>query len=603
MKQSSPPGSQLAVIEVDLRSGINLTDPPIDLMQGQKVRLQYAQNAIWQPRYANAANPARQALAFPVVPLDVRTYTFSGTVPQYVIGYIPFPSLQRRNLIVTIQDGTPNIQVWLAGTGTVTLQTILGGTSQITANQSTPIVQAWWRPANLNVEARDLDGDTIDDHTAVTGSQNGIMFFSHQDSTHIYYIDNNGTSNTSAGTTNPGTPDLSKWFIRSYTNTNADTDKSRRMDPGSADPPPGATALIVHLDRLWMAKPEPNPTRYGRSTSIYFTDPLNWRMIRPENFIVIEDRIVAMASPSSGGIGVGGQAQLLFFGVDSISVLDGDPTQGNAFLRILANNIGVTNCHSVVETPYGVVILATDEQVYLIPPGAQRVIPIGDAIRANIKYNRTDNISAGQPPAQLFWHTPYVYLVMANTLESYMFDLSKPDNPKWWGPNTSDYNGKVIGENVPNNVDTISSNRTVFLTHAPVANVIHQVDLETRPVSLYAVGLSSNFTTGLFHVPGHRVSCDRVYIQRTRGELKAQITVTAWTTEGKFFPGTLYGHQFPTAVDPSTTDNITYPVVENYVFQNLPETDGFYFTVAGGNGEELFIQKMYVALRISPASW
>ena len=617
-RQSFPQGQAPPLfVEIDLEGGIDLHNPPSKLFrQAASVGLRKSQGVVWQPEYTDAASPERNGLGMLPAPMFNTAYTFSGTLPETILGMIPSPVTRNRNLLVGIESSLDIIAVWRIPTagGAAVLQTISHGTAtSFSKRLSMPISQAFWRAASLNVEARDLDGNGSTDHAAVTTALTGLTFFSHPGQDKIWYFDNQPTNGTNASSGTSGT--LTNWYIRSYTNAATDPDLTRRMDYGSMAPPAGASALIVYLDRLWMAVPSTTGDTLGKSTLIYYTDPSNWRMIRPENFITVEDEVTALATPVSGGIGVGGQAQLVIIGIDSVSVLDGDPTLGNSILRTLSENIGGSNTKCVVETPYGIVLASTKGQVYLIPPGAQRLIPIGKPIESVIENSST--AISGQPPIQLFWQAPYVLLMMGEIQKVYVFDLSNPENPKWWGPLVGDETGYVIGQSRSASLASGVNDTTAFYSTYPLtlSNTARESTISmtsTNTPGLYLVGRQAIIETGVIMIPSKKVELKSVYIVRPRKTTLPTLTVTATTSEGQTLTAIKYGANPTMPVNASAVDDPRFPVVEKYIFTDKVVSNAgvagltstsLFVTITTATGYEPHIHRAFAEVRVQPFQW
>ena len=125
----------------------------------------------------------------------------------------------------------------------------------------------------------------------------GAMVFSHLTATHVYYLLDNGAGIRSL-TTDVGVPC-----------------------------PAGASALAIHLDRLWLME----ANTHGLA-KCWYTDPFNLDSIRTTNVIGARPRPLSRARQWRDRHV--GRRRISFSCQNSIYVLDGDPQLGGACGRI-----------------------------------------------------------------------------------------------------------------------------------------------------------------------------------------------------------------------------------------------------------------------------
>lgn len=209
------------------------------------------------------------------------------------------------------------------------------------------------------------------------------------------------------------------------------------IDYAPANVPTNAACMAVHLLRLWMAETIGGAS--PRFSRIWYTNPLDPDTIFPESSVPLDDVCRAMFHTTPGDIGLGATSVLAFGCHHSISILDGDPTQGNADLRLLDNQRGIAGQSLSCTTDRGAVLIATDGEGYLIPPGAQALTPVGEPVRNRI--TGFDVLGQGTSAATaevghgvLMYESPYI-LYWNGGVEAFVLDLSS-SSPSWWGPVT-----------------------------------------------------------------------------------------------------------------------------------------------------------------------
>jgi len=185
----------------------------------------------------------------------------------------------------------------------------------------------------------------------------------------------------------------------------------------------GPSVVYYHLNRIFLLY----RSTFGRRSLVFFSDAVDPQTIRGTSFIDVSDLGTAMFRSSASDLDISEQANLFIAGEESISILEGDPTLGNATFRVLKKNLGITSGRQFVETSEGVCFLGTDGMLYIIPRGSLEPIPIGERIR---------NIPDRFDPSLFFgFRKPYLFLF--KTASFYMADLSNLQDVYWSGPHNS----------------------------------------------------------------------------------------------------------------------------------------------------------------------
>jgi hypothetical protein len=198
------------------------------------------------------------------------------------------------------------------------------------------------------------------------------------------------------------------------------------FDPdGSIDFAIHPRIVYYHLNRVWLVY----ASSITRRSIVYFTDPLQPDIIRPDSFIDIPDECTSVFRASASDIDLGAQAHLIFGCTGSMYVLDGDPTQGNAVFRQMRKTWGIRSAHHVVETSEGASFLATDDKTYLLPRGATEPIPINENIKGQFSHSDSS--------LRFAWRYPYIYVLNKPQSKIWLCDLSDiRKEPYWSGPHT-----------------------------------------------------------------------------------------------------------------------------------------------------------------------
>ena len=578
----APKAGQNLVIEVDLEGGVRTYDTFGTGLENGKLGLRSSNHLIWQPKMtAIAQGVESDGLAIAPGAPDAPDITWSST-PTRVCGWVYMPAALIRNLILG-RDGSGNFAVWREpSSGTYSLQTIAAGGGQTIslAEAKYPSVHAFWPSSQLN------ESPALSTHTP-------LAFFSHPAIDQIYYVDTGGTVNTNANST---------WFIRSYTDTNADGDADHHMESGSLEPPDGASALIVHLDKLWMAKPQNafgTDTTQGYRTLIYFTDAFNYRMIRATNFVLIEDEVRALGRPTSGGVGAQGDSQLVAGCRSSIWVIDGDPQLPGSGRRLLSPYVGVVAQSCMAESPLGLFVLCTDGQLYLLPPGAGRMIPIGGPIRNQFYGYRDDQVSAAFGVPTLLWMSPYLFYVTTLN-KTFICDFSDTTKPKWWG-----FMGYAtsVGGNGPHVVGGVTpfNSGSAVPTVGKMIWALQDVGSSTYRLanilmnSITLTGRDPALTTRNLYIPGYKLEALRAHLIVARTTPTQTYSVTATNEAGDSSAVTLTTQSGDPAEDRWV--RLTKAFKPVLVGNNLK------FTLGCPIGKQPYVRKFYIEVRVQPALW
>jgi hypothetical protein len=324
-------------------------------------------------------------------------------------------------------------------------------------------------------------------------------------------------------------------------------------------------------------------------TLVFFTDPLDPATIRANSFLQIPDQVRCMARTGVGDLDAAAQSHLVFGCRNSIWILDGDPRAGNAILRQLTANLGVQAQTLMAETQFGLVMLATDGQLYLLGGGATNLQPLGTPVRD--QFAQYTDIPRLTQPATLVWNPPLLHVYgIRSTTGSLICDLSDPATPIWTGPhvpgNVDALTNGVMGAIVRPQTSTTAD--TIYLAEWGVVGGMHIFDLDTT-----GSGRSQELRTGAVSVAGHDVACNRVigeFIRQTDGE---DITVTAYSPAGSEFVRALPAAGSSTGVN---------PIVRHvFTFTTPVHGDALVFKMIAQGGGQLNLVRWWAEIRIEPA--
>lgn len=341
-------------------------------------------------------------------------------------------------------------------------------------------------------------------------------------------------------------------------------------DPGT--PFLGNAAMIVHLDRLWLS--------YGRFA--WYTDPFDPDTIRPTNFVRFEDIITAFFRASSSPVDAGAGVHLCVGLRNSVWVIDGDPAFGNAVGRRLVAGVGIADARCVCETAYGACALLTDGQLYLIPNGAQSIVPIGTPIRDQVVAFKRFQVNTS-----LFWLAPYVYVCFADLNAMWALDLSDPQSPRWWGPITHKAGSR--------------QGRLLQAPQSGAGTTLVGATTDAAPVALYPLtnivnttGRATVLTTGYVQVPGHKIEVKRLVVESVRRLDTKNLTLTTHTADGtqatQAKPLPVIGDQGVDVVGKTVFDFSISPVVSEFAW----------FELTWPAGVQPDVHRVYVEIRTQP---
>lgn len=439
--------------------------------------------------------------------------------------------------------------------------------------------------------AADLTLTTTGDVVPTTETHNGtvtldallpstttIFLFAHKKMGQIYYMLSTDTA------------------VFSYTNdvTNA---------------PAGASAMCIHLDRLWIA---------SSSSYLYFTDPFNVNSIRANNVISLGGAIPECLVPGQlGAIDSSGIPHLIIGCRGGVFVLDGDPQLGNAALRTLSTEVGMPNPNAAVTTPYGVFFLGTDGNLWQIPPGAAEVRPVGEGIRnvlgvgffADIDINDLD---IADSIGALAWFDPYIYHFISGAPNNgLIFKPSRDGIAETWGPVTFDFrfnpvimkSAPVSSTYAPSGKDTAS---LIAVSQDPGDGLLtSRIDQWTQPAGTYpngsSVARSSIIETGFINMHGHRVQPMRIILETTRLPQVSNANVV-WTVLLYDEKGTQYTARAtpePTPTGGARGSEIIR--IQHFIVNNMPACRAFRLKILCTSTSDLGLLRLGVRVHTTPA--
>lgn len=347
--------------------------------------------------------------------------------------------------------------------------------------------------------------------------------------------------------------------------------------------PDGMAALCVHLDRLWGILNGPGGTGNVRTCKVYYTNPLDSTTILPNSFVQIPDFGTALARCSLGGIGVGGDAQMIVGCQASIWVIDGDPTLGNSIRRQLMSGVGVLASCAMTETDHGVAFLGTDGQCYLIRPGAQQVEPIGEDIFGAFTGYRPALLdgTGATPIVTLAWLPPYLVVWNGSGGAYYVCDLSDPRQPRWYGQHTAG------GVSWLCPVSPLASSSVGAEPAARLVGTSGGAALSTLSLTTTPADGAEFLQSGEITVPGHKVSIRRVALETAASTGTTPITVTL--------------RKRPSGSAVSTATPAFSSGVRRTVFKFPVDTmaDGLVVQIAANNAMKL--RRAWAEVRVEPA--
>jgi hypothetical protein len=319
-----------------------------------------------------------------------------------------------------------------------------------------------------------------------------------------------------------------------------------------------------------------------------------------------------------------------------VLVLDGDPVLGGglqADLRILNAGIGIRNAHAACQTPHGTFFLGTDGNLWLIPPGAQTMLAVGDPILNHLAINNLtyELDEASHTTGSLVWFPPYLYIYPGG--ESGWGYLAEPNGNdiKFWGPiRLSGFQAREAIIRTPNfysrhfMAHPIPGGYTVLPSH--VSTVVHSVNIDpvmfgsnrvykqlrfdtsTQAVGAYPDGASNGrnaeIHTGLIQVPGHRVQATRIFVEMLRppetisGMVPVTWSVTA-TDETGFVVQCLHN---PNLGPAAGTNQQAQIATQQWVVPPMPASRAVRVSVFPTIPEaDLALVRLFVEIHMTPA--
>ncbi len=487
-------------VEIDLRGGIYANES----LYGINAHLASSGNAVWGWRYPQAES-SFAGLADPRPPffLRVPTYFPSGDVitptggihMMLDIGFTGSAAAGRPRILIGT-DSSDNMATWLSTGGPIPRAAGVAASSITFVSFPFPGCSAYWSTPGAGVNIN-----------------SPVLFFSHREATQIYYLEDSGTE------------------VHSMNND------------GIANTPAGASAMCIHLERLWMAR-----AATGFRSILTYTDPFDAETIRGTNFVTIPDQVNAMTPSTPGEIDQSGVPHLFVGCANSIWMIDGDPVTTSALRRQIVESIGVESPLGVCVTPYGPVFIGTDVQVYLCPPDGRNIIPIGDAVRNFLEPGTSSAVSA----ATVAWFSPYLYLWPAgNTGTAYICDLTNPQRPSWWGPINKAGATKAIVKAAPggysNHAASVSNIATPSIwaasEFAGTSAILEGFDRFTLARGTYPQGHEAarqqSIVSGYIHKEGHQVQLVRATLDTTVKTVAYTWTVRVTNDRGTSTTGVL----------------------------------------------------------------
>lgn len=434
---------------------------------------------------------------------------------------------------------------------------------------------------------------TVTMASAITAGT-GALIFSHREGDEIYYLMDDATA------------------IRSLT---ADVTNC----------PAGASALAIHLDRLWIGHLP--STSGGQFSYVYYTDPLDVSSIRTTNVLRIPGHVLCLIPGQFGATDVSGVPHLVIGTATGVWCLDGDPQLGGglqANLRQLTNGVGIPSPLAATVTPYGIFFLGTDGDLWNIPPGCQSVVAVGQPIRTVLGINNftgdVDSLSSGYPTGSVAWFDPYLYLFPGGeTTWAYIAEPT-PNALRFWGPVTltSDLASREAIVKAPQEsalyIQSASSKEgahvinSIDITPSTATARVLSFDEFVGPTGSYPnggnLGRTSFVQSGLIHVPGHRIQVMRVILEtlqvpKTSANLTPVWRVDVIDDRGNSVQGTLSPE--------SAVSHGTYGAFEiatqHFAIPGQVQARGASIKISVTTEANLALHRALVELRTAPAQF
>lgn len=409
----------------------------------------------------------------------------------------------------------------------------------------------------------------------------GVLIYSHSEGNKIYYLQNN----------------LSTIYDLTSAVTNC---------------PEGASAMTLHLDRLWMGK------AFSSYSLITYTNPNDLATIFPENIIRIPGQVSCLIPGQFGAVDSTGIPHLIIGTYEGILVIDGDPIVNGglqASLRILSASVGIPNPNAACTTQYGTFILGNDAQLWLIPPGCQTMVAVGDPIQNNLGNDEADN---AYPIGSLAWLDPYLYIYPRGETARCFIAEPTGRSIKFWGPVTmaSSVTSRlaiVKTPAVPSLYSVSGSTGAHPIYSADVlptsgTNRILGFDEYCQPTGTYPDGTSLNRTarviSGSINIPGHLVQIRRVTVEYTRPPNTSGGTTPALDVSVSNMQGvSRQGYRYEPA-SPAGTFLRAYVDVGHYTISNpFPHATGLLVNIAQTAEANLAILRVLVDIHVVKAKF
>jgi hypothetical protein len=650
--------SNVQQVELELRGGIYSHEAPKVIGP----RLRKATNALWNYRYPRtgvaAAGPyfLRMPTTFPYQAATA----FTGAAGRwYDIAFTQHTTTANRILYMGAGAGSPPAyEVW-PGTGGTKLTYHASTAAMTVANSSVPGCSVYWETPGTHPKGGATTGTIDIDYNAAgktmtraTGDFLADGFAIGDTVTVADSTSNNGTYTVTVLTATVMT--VSQTVVDEVSGTSSitlDTDLAagvgalifshpygnnifylldsdtqiRSLETVTNCPTTGATALAVHLDRLWLAT-VPSAFSGANISHVWYTDPLDLGSIRTTNVFPVRGRVTCLIPGQHGAIDASGVAHLIIGTDTAVHVLDGDPFLGNATLRTLTMGHGIAGNVSVAQTPWGVYYCGTDHQLHWIPTGASETIPVGEPIldklgMAPVSF-LTDQIGSRELSA-LAWFDPYLYLWPGGDMFAGYILLPGREGPQaFWGPvvpstqysNTMPAVIRAAPVASARFAPSAAAGRhsVHMIQHAASSPLTSAFDEGTTETGVYPngglVGRTASVTTGIITVPVQRVQATRIVIETIRlpevAAADVQWTVTVTPDVGSSVTCT----RMP--VDPIPESGNYDPElqeVQRFTVPPLPPDSrgrpvrGFSVTISCTATSNLGLQRAFVEFHVSPA--
>jgi hypothetical protein len=439
-----------------------------------------------------------------------------------------------------------------------------------------------------------IDPNPIHDPKLVLDAGVGVTVFSHSTSPYVYYLLDHLSPLL----------DTTVHGVRSLTND----------VPGCPD---GCTSMAIHLDRLWMLTG--GITGSGIS-QLWYTDQFRLDSIRSTSVIQVEGQGICLLPGQFGSIDNSLIPRLLIFTLTSVHVLDGDPQLGGglqADFRTLRIGLGARSPHAACMTPFGAFFLGTDGNLWNIPPGADRVVPVGGPILDRLAWNALSGVIDAEETAagSLIWYDPYLYIFPGGDI-GYTF-IAEPsfDGIKFWGPMTPAYGSR------PSVVRAPLSNFSVHAGSVEQASM-HAIDatdplaggnfryrlltpISTRTgVGGTSEGRAASLRTGLLSVPGHTVRLRRVILETMQIPVTSVPSTPVWSVAANDERGNVVnGTLLPEPPIVAGAYSATTMNVQHFAFPPLVASRGVSIAITATVEANLGLSRAFAEIQTTPSQF